>query len=48
VIDPFLLEPSTNKKNGAPSSAVTTPIEISCGAKIVRAKTSAKTKNIPP
>ncbi len=43
-----LLVRSTIAKNGAPKNAVTTPIGSSAGETIVRASTSASTRNPPP
>jgi hypothetical protein len=43
-----LAERSTTAKNGAPQNAVTTPIGSSAGDTIVRASTSASTRNPAP
>jgi hypothetical protein len=39
---------STTRKNGAPTTAVTTPMGSSAGAMTVRARTSVKTRNAAP
>jgi hypothetical protein len=44
----LLVVRSTSAKNGAPTNAVTTPIGSSAGEMIVRARTSASTRNAAP
>ena len=48
VLRPTRRERRTNKKNGAPTNAVTTPIGISLGASTVRAATSATMRKAAP